>query len=171
MGKRYKLPYPLDDYVRESIILKAKQNVMRTRPEYDLDDLIQEGMLVYARCADRYRDANSPRHFAKLVLNSFENHITNLAWRRTRRQWLVFSDDIETVAPAIDDLSVALSQLKLPPHLVRYVNLLAKGKGRRAVPWHKSRFKETSRQRMCRLVGVDDTRNLDAELREALKNV
>lgn len=73
-----------DKGLRGWIVKTAKKNHWRVAAWHDLDDLIQEGLLAYAICRQRYRHkVENRRHFMALVQVVFSNRITDLANERT----------------------------------------------------------------------------------------
>ena len=58
------------------------RHVWRVRPEWELDDLLQESYLLLLRLQERYGDA-SPMRFMAIWKRSLRNWVNNLAGRRT----------------------------------------------------------------------------------------
>lgn len=92
---------------------------------YELKDLYQDGMMIYARCRARYPQFNDidptpkeRRHFMALVMVSFTRHIHSRAKKRSPDE---LGDDISTTwlnssvpadAPLLTLLTQAPSELK-----------------------------------------------------------
>lgn len=84
----------LDEGMKRWIIATARKHHWRVASWYDLDDLIQDGYLAYHKCAYRYarlvRKRNPKkedrRNFMALVMRTYENHIHDLASKRTAQR-------------------------------------------------------------------------------------
>lgn len=61
--------------IRRWVISYAKKNYWRVVGFYDLDDLIQDGLMVAIKCRQKYGSDLDPPHFMSLVKTSFYNHI------------------------------------------------------------------------------------------------
>lgn len=172
-------PY-LDDGMRGWIVTTAKKNYWRVASYYELDDLIQDGYLCYSKCYSRYRHLTIKRHplkedrrrFMALVQVAFVNHITTLAWKRTRLDATPLSAitqaetgqavSLEALLPeAPEEASVAALLASAPVEIKRLFQVLVddalsfsdmlrrKGTGRRRIG------RETSNEYFCRLIGLD----------------
>lgn len=81
----------LDEGLKRWIYRTAHRNYWRVSRWYDLDDLIQDGFLCYQKCAHKYRRLqrkrkprkDDRRNFMALVKRAYENHIHDLASKRT----------------------------------------------------------------------------------------
>lgn len=106
-------PY-LDAGMRGFIHKTALKNHWRVQEWYELDDLVQDGFLCYAKCKQAYPELSGKtaptqderRHFMALVRTAFIHHITNLSNKRTQlpelsvsravdKGWLPRSEDGE----------------------------------------------------------------------------
>ncbi|MFA5699618.1 MAG: hypothetical protein WC954_07810 [Sphaerochaeta sp.] len=84
----------LDEGMKRWIVATAYRNHWRVAAWYDLDDLIQDGYLSYHKCATKYDrlirkrkpKKEDRRNFMALVKRTFENHIHDLASKRTRQR-------------------------------------------------------------------------------------
>lgn len=84
MHRRFHDKY-FDRGLRGWIIKYAKKNYWRVASWYDLEDLIQDGLLAYALCRQKYgHRVENRRHFMSLVQVVFANHVTDLANARTK---------------------------------------------------------------------------------------
>lgn len=73
----------------------ARQHYWRVARWYDLDDLIQDGVLHYYRILRRYPDISDKRHLMGLFKRAYHNHLNDLSNDRTRQLQLeVLSADI-----------------------------------------------------------------------------
>jgi hypothetical protein len=111
----------LDRTMRGWIYKTAVKNYWRVASWYDLADLVQDGYLCYAKCRSKYfqnkdnlTEDERRRWFMSLVQTTFINHITDLAWKRTRTLERSFAkldiDGIDTPVEVGMDLMVALKQ-------------------------------------------------------------
>lgn len=70
----------------------AAKNAWRTAPEHDLEDLLQEGRLLFETLREKYPAVIEGAHFTSIYQRSYMNLITDLAWARTRRPDTVSAD-------------------------------------------------------------------------------
>ncbi len=63
----------------------AKANEWRTYPDHEASDLVSEGYLIFARCAERYV-VKDRAHFFALYKTAFTRYLIDLSKRRRRRQ-------------------------------------------------------------------------------------
>lgn len=59
-------------------------NQWRTRGLAEFDDLLQDGYIVFARCAARYPELDAPEHFMALYKTAWINHFNDLSVKATR---------------------------------------------------------------------------------------
>lgn len=57
----------------------AAANHWRIIPHYDLEDLYQDGYLIFLICSRKYAHITEPKHFASLYRTSFTNYIHDLS--------------------------------------------------------------------------------------------
>lgn len=75
----------LDSGLERWLFKTARKNFWRVASFYELEDLVGDGYLVYAECAQRYKDrVTERRHFMALFRTCYLNHITDLANKRSR---------------------------------------------------------------------------------------
>lgn len=92
MGHRRFHDKYFDRGLRGWIVRTAKKHYWRLAAWHDLDDLIQEGLLAYVICRQRYRyKVQNRRHFMALVQVVFINRITDLANERTAGEDIAIS--------------------------------------------------------------------------------
>lgn len=166
--------------MRGWIVNKAKRDYWRVAGWYDLDDLIQDGYMCYARCHAKYPSDLSRRHFMALVQVSFVNHIHNLAKKKSLCQEQVLSeiahdgderpestaDRLLGVEPEEATLGTILSQL--PEGLRQLVLKLLDG-GSNTPYLRQGRRWETNNEFYCRLAGLDPKEHsIEDEFRQAL---
>lgn len=174
-------PY-LDEGMRGWIISTAKKNYWRVAAYYDLDDLIQDGYLCYAKCHARYTHLTVKRHplkddkrrFMALVQAAFTNHITTLAWKRSRLPEQNFSATAhvlgvpdegalleDLLSPQQEQATVSLLLSTAPKEIKRLFELLVEdavslgGYLRMRRQGQRSRQRETNNEYFCRLLGLN----------------
>lgn len=105
----------------------SSKNYYRIPTWMDLDDLIQEGYEVVAKCRRRYGNKLEHKHFKSLVMVSFSNRITDLSNYKTR----VLEDTVEElpVNAGVPAEGFFAASLALAPKTVKAVlNLFTDGK-------------------------------------------
>jgi hypothetical protein len=159
----------LDKGLQVWIARTAKRNFWRVASWYDLDDLIQDGYIVWARVRAKYPDLQMAQ-FVALFKISYINRIHNLANKRTRSISEVSFDAVVTpdgealdtgdvgvgLVPEEGTLAVKLAQA--PLCVTRFLAAFETEAGRRALQGQlrqTSRHKETINERLCRVAGVD----------------
>lgn len=88
MAARQKLRFNIDQPARLWLIKYARQHIWRVQDgSYDLDDLIQDGLVTWYRIAERYgTDVSARKHLMSLFQVSFINYINTLSTRRFREK-------------------------------------------------------------------------------------
>ena len=149
----------LDEGVRGWIVKMAHKHYWRVAAWYEIEDLIQDGYLCYAKCRKSYRpDPNKAvdnlddrRTFMIYLSRSFMNRITDLANSRTRTPEVVASDlsddqseGIETwtaSASELSDASLASLLATAPAEIIEILKaLLVEGKA--DGPYRKSKLRK-----------------------------
>lgn len=62
-----------------------KQNLFRTAPYYDFEDLMAEARYVFVKCRRAYPNVRTPAHFATLYRTAFTNQVHKIAAKRTTK--------------------------------------------------------------------------------------
>lgn len=186
-------PMRIDEYLKRWIKIHASRNHWRVAHWMDLDDLIQDGLVLWLHVATRYKDTVSERaHMVSLFQTSYIRHVHALANKRTAAvtevQWtnLMASSDGEDVVDEPACLSdngdgAAETELrallaKAPEPLRKLLDFFEHGEVWRLTKLYRRRYgglRETFNERLARLTGqvgedgsVPDFRKL---LEEALK--
>lgn len=185
-------PY-LDAGMHAFIINTAKREYWRVANWCDLDDLIQEGYLCYAKCRAKYRKLSAKNHplqgdrkwMMSLVKTTFIRHIYfNLAGKmmhgHERAMSQLVSEDMtiedawdRVLPPQPDEMTAILRFTSLPSELKDLISILANDtkdqlRMLRRGPTKRS-SRETSNEFYCRLLGLDPReRDVLGELREYL---
>jgi len=166
------------------MIRTARKNHWRVSAYIDLDDLMQDGYFYWLRIGSRYPDVKDQPLRMRLFQTAFNNHLTNLATRRTRQPNFLplMVQQLEEEAGRTPEHEL----IELPPTTIAYSdhgicrNLVrraieALGSDAGAAAWRApydrraDGTRETTNERLCRIVGVDPTQiNMLAVLRAAL---
>lgn len=163
----------LDAGMRGYIVNTARKEFWRVASYIEIDDLIQDGYLCYAKCAKAYPQLskiNNPtneqkRHFMSLVKTAFANHIHTLASKRTAApDELLNLTAEETETEALDRLlpaegeigSFAMLLANAPAEIKQLIQLLtADVQGFTRTKVGRRSLRETTNEHFCRLLGVD----------------
>lgn len=186
-----KARHRLDDGLRNWILKTARKNFWKVAGFYDLDDLIQDGFMCYAKCNQRYSFDLEQRHFMSLVQTTFLNHIKTVSAARHKKvDWPVdFRHDDRVTDPDArlvalggsvqEEQTLAALLAGLPSELKELLLVLARDA--RDAPLLTARDKrtpdgrfrkperETWNEYFCRLIGADPkTTDIEARFREHL---
>lgn len=107
----------LDAGVRGYIVRTAHKNFWKVAAYYEMDDLIQDGYLCYAKCKAGFRaDETKPpeeeqRRFMGFFQMAFQNHITDLANNRSNTPETVIASLPEDQADGIEAWAAHASEL------------------------------------------------------------
>jgi len=177
----YQLPYSVVGWIKNH----AAKNYWRVAAHYDLEDLVQDGLMCAYKCKARYGvsgvDIDAP-HFMALVKTSFHNHIGDLLRRRRVVDDSTKIADLSSAPGATEEsildrlitADVSMAELAgvirdLPAMLRRVVMVYVKhpDKIRRKFRQHLS-GPETMPQRLSRLTGFPEDKDFETELRASL---
>lgn len=168
----------MDVGARNWLIKTAKQNYWRVACWYELEDLIQDGYVCYAKVIQRYPKAQTAKHVMALFQITFTNHITDLA-KATRRYKLEVQFDelppkyldqvLEQNPCPYAELLTLISEL--PLHLRKLIQVMFTEADKIKMPRVRSqRGRENCNELLCRLVGLDpDIVDLHGELVSVLR--
>jgi DNA-directed RNA polymerase specialized sigma24 family protein len=78
------------------------KNAWRTSPMYELDDLLQEAFLLFAKLVDRYK-FETPEHFMAMWKRTLHNLVINIARERTRKPYVSLGCSQESSAKYSND--------------------------------------------------------------------
>lgn len=172
----YQLPYSVVGWIKNHAI----KNYWRVAAHYDLEDLIQDGLMCAYKCKARYGDELDPPHFMSLVKTSFHNHIGDLL---RRRRGVDDSTKIADLAPDATEESildrlitadvsaaeVAAVVHDLPAAVRRVVELYMQHPEQiRQKMRMRLSGKETMAERLFRLAGFPKDKDFETELRASL---
>lgn len=183
----------LDRGIKGWIVNQARKNYWRVAGWYELDDLIQDAYMCYAKCNQRYPMNLEQRHFMSLVARTFQNHCHTLAARRAQqldapvttrtRQWKAdrLSDPDAVLQRAADaygqpeEQTFAALMSSLAPELRELIRILLEDA--RELPMlrpsdardHEGKFRrremETRNDYFCRIAGLPSGFDVEAALR------
>lgn len=173
----------LDAGVRGLIVNMAKKNFWRVASWYDLQDLIQDGYLCFAKVRNRYPTATDVRHVTALFKTTFFRHITDLANERTQgneqtiSQLVAVPGQEEAVWERLiggqdEEATLKVMLRNAPAELRALYRFLSSEDGRRRLSepyrWRYG-VRETTNQYLCRKLGFDaNTVNLEEMARNYL---
>lgn len=161
----------------------ARKNFWRVSSWYEIDDLIQDGIVCAYKCLDRYGrpgiDIDEP-HFMRLVQTTFFNHIAEML-RHSRAIDEINIQDISMERNESDILDGILGNTsvseqdftvlikELPDKLRRVVELLLTDDGakelRRSLRVRFGGENETFSDRLYKLTGFPKNEDFESELR------
>lgn len=145
----------------------------RVFPEYDLEDLMGEAQLAYVKILKKYPECDNMAHFSALFRMTFQNHITNIANRRSKKVGINLTDvmagtdspDLDSIAAKSHDggiAALALRAQEAPPRIRELLQAFVTGpengeeipKQRYTISGHR-RVREPINEFLCRVAGVD----------------
>lgn len=165
--QRIKNPNRLDAGIKGWIAKTARKHYWRVCEWYDYVDLVQDGMLCYCICNERYgHKVETQAHFMALVKRVFMNHIHDLAAKKSRAPDGILRDFSKT---KFEDVDQALEYLTQPQQeeatgytllsqLPAELRLLLRGiLANGDAPIRRSRLghPETMNSYLCRLAGLN----------------
>src|ERR1700734_1858383 len=88
MAQRVSLRFNMDKGARLWMIKFARQQIWRVQDgSYDLDDLIQDGIVTWYRIAEKYKnEVDAKKHLMSLFQVSFMNYINTMSKKRGRQK-------------------------------------------------------------------------------------
>lgn len=160
----------MDDGARKWLIKTARKNLWRVADYYDLDDLIQDGLIVWARVVKKYPRAKDKPHLMALFMRSYTNHINTLSKSRTRERDAVKAmiDTSLIIEPITDDGfgHLAAKIATAPPAIQNLLRALATEHGSKVLNavyrQRRDGSRETRQERLCRMAMVPNGTDLAA---------
>lgn len=145
----------------------ARKHLWRMPPEVEKDDLVQDGYVIFARCAAKYgATVTNARHFMAIMSTAMYRRITDLANDRTDRHEVhleACGEDRPASCAGLDDLEVRLMLEDAPAEVLRLSDALHAG------PYGYARVggvRETRADCYARLAGVPSGRRLMRKVNE-----
>jgi hypothetical protein len=155
----------MDHGARQWLVKTAYKHLWRVHSFYELDDLIQDGHMLYALVRQRYPRAKDAPHIMRLFTVTFINHIHDLSKHQSRMAALIdASTDLETVELYQDPGSAEQGDTyfipnKAPWYIHAFLRVLCDPQGqmqlRSQYRVRLSGVRELTHDRLCRLIGAD----------------
>jgi len=167
----------MDNGVRGWMLKCIRANVWRTEGYCDIDDLMQEGAMLYHRLSVKYPNANK-QQMQRLFETAYRNKIHDISKKRTKLRdnhileceggFDIHSLDVEHTRIPPDTSAIVAS---LPPVLKSLVQALASDpRVRRQYRRRSNGTRETTNERLCRIVGANpDDVDILSMLHDGLK--
>src|ERR1043166_3474936 len=127
----------MDEGLKRWIHSTDRQNLWKVGAWYDLDDLVQDGYMVYCKCLKNFKKGDNPENeeparFMAYFKFAFMNHLRDLANSRTRTLDNSFSDvsterDEEVAAleiPFHEEASLHMALVQAPKEIVEVLSVL-----------------------------------------------
>lgn len=167
----------LDAGVRGLVVNMAKKNFWRVANWYEIDDLIQDGYMCWAKVRQAYPKIKNIKHLTALFKTTFSRYIIDLSNKKREGEELVISQFIdersngirewESLLGVTDEVGTASILLhSMPSELKELWRYLTSESGRAEL---RGRYqtvrgvRETTNQFLCRVLGLDsETVNLEA---------
>lgn len=167
----------------------ARKNYWRVAAWYEVDDLIQDGLMIAYKCRERYGLEIDPPHFMQLVKVSFHNHIGDLLRRmRAVDDGIKFGDLVRNrnrsgddpeseqdvcdrlIEPQQPDIDYKLLISEMPEYLRKVIDcyLSSPEKLRRSLRVRLNGPDETWQERLAKLTGFPIEKDFETELRAYL---
>jgi hypothetical protein len=147
----------MDEIAERWMIKTAVSNQYRMASWYDLDDLIQDGYMIWRIVVKKYPHARDRAHRMALFQSSYRNHINDLA-KGERAVPEAWSPEVEAIPCSQAELAQYVAEL--PALLRTAVAKLEARASELAFPYRIRRngTRETGNERFCRLIGLDHRR-------------
>lgn len=139
----------LNAITRRWITSTAKGNFWRIASYYDLEDLIQDGYMVYFKIIKLYPNAQ-PAQTLRLFQRSYINHIHNLAKRAHKIDVTLLE---ETNSPRCE-YSDLVRTIREAPEIVRKVLISLACKPYREHRIRADKTRQTTNELLCQLSGI-----------------
>jgi len=99
----------IDESARRWMIKYARKNFWRVAAWYELDDLIQDGLMCWWHVRRRYADIAEMRHIMSLFQRTYINHVHQMANKRSAGHWFSHAcgEEIAVTEECVEDVSIA----------------------------------------------------------------
>lgn len=170
-----RVPLLMDKATRKWLRDFAKANYWRVASWYELEDLLQDGMVLWHQIRQRYRGRQG-KHLTNTFKLSFRNHVHDLATARTKAvpQFLILDahdtvedDDhvtpLERLSPREPESQTFAADLRSAPYRVQealavFASDVGRAALRRPYRLRGDGSRETLNERLCRIAGFDSNR-------------
>lgn len=180
MSKRVRLPPraadAMDAGARNWLLMTAKKNYWRVAPWIELEDLIQDGYMLWISTRRRYMSAIYIPHIMRLFQVTYVNHIHDLARQSSRLLEQPFSQFDDSAAFAITNLeacqfSELLRLMAEAPGNLKAILIALHSKDRPLRPRVRTNgVRATLNERLAHLVKVSPSDDPAKKLRGFLKS-
>lgn len=163
---RVRVPSPqMDQGAKRWLIKYCYKNLWRVNQSHKIDDLIQDGYLMYYVVRDRYPHVRAAPHIMRLFQVTFINHVHDLSKYQSRMASVIdYAVDIHDPASdhidQVHDLGHGYFIPNSAPWYVHaFLRLLCSPDGQRGLRAQYrvrlSGIREETHERLCRLIGSD----------------
>jgi len=150
---------PIEGYLVNSITREG----WRVAETHDRDDLMQEGYLVFIRCAARYPLLDTAKHFMALFKRAWANHVNDLSTKATRARQVGYKEPEDWLRRPVeqigetDNAGVLAAMVRQAPREVMLVlNLFLSAPNELLAlamrNWDESKPEQLN-ERLCQLLG------------------
>jgi hypothetical protein len=154
----------------------AQKNLWRMPPFFDLEDLIQEGYMVYSRCNQHYPMTLRQKHFMALVQRSFANRIHRLANARTAMIKEIamgagpeFEREMEFFSPTEPEEASFMTLFgQLPDEIMAMFTTIMNDARNIPMLVYSDGRRETTKEYLARICGLPEDIDVEALLRSYL---
>lgn len=173
--------------IRRWIISHSRKNFWRVAGFYDLDDLIQDGLMIACKCRQKYGTNLDPPHFMQLVKVSFYNHIGGVLRQKrgvyehsknipdlayaNNEAGLTDIDILDRILPGVKPIAETVVYLgEMPENIRKALSFFCSEDGIKELFRSRVRLDDGSRSddtfmsRLRRLAGLPENCDLEAEL-------
>jgi hypothetical protein len=159
MPQRERLRWPMDAGTVKWIYKTAHKNLWRIETSaVDLDDIVQEGFLIWHKINTRY-ETTDRRHIMSLFQTSFINHLHLLAKQRTKKELpsVAFDDLMSNYLIDAEMQTFHTLCAQASPNIKKVLRLLSSEEGRRKLRSRRriNSAPETLTHKLQRLCHID----------------
>lgn len=158
-------PPQMDQGARRWLIKYAYKNLWRVAQSHDLDDLVQDGYLMFYIVWNKYPHVRDIPHLMRLFQVTFINHVHDLSKHQSRMANIIdyavdLHDPASDSADQVHDLGNGYFIPDTAPWYVHaFLRLLCSPEGQRGLRSQYrvrlSGVREETHSRLCRLIGAD----------------
>jgi hypothetical protein len=160
----------MDETARRWMLKTVWAQFWRVADWYEIDDLIQDGLVCYWRVVRKYPDVKDKPHIMRLFQVALTNRIHTLSKRRTQQPDAPVASmltDGQTEASFLDQNEIGEPPMVIAPAIRNIVSALEAKAEQLRKPFRRysDGTRETTNERLCRLTGHDPSM---IDLREEL---
>ncbi len=166
----------MDEGARLWMTRTAIEQYWRVAHWISIEDLLQDGALLWVITEQRYPDVSNPAHRMALFKRIFSNHLHDLANNRTLQAEVPFSGlDESSLEEALEGCCCEFADLlqmvtEAPAKVRQLLGRLLADPTSMLVPYRRDgSLRETLNERFCQIAGFDpNTDNLHRSMRIAM---